>query len=293
MSSAQPIARASPIGVSARLSGWLTLARVSNSPTVASNVAAGAALAGALEPSGAIGLLVTAMVLFYTAGMLLNDLCDFRWDLAHRTDRPLVQGVVSRPAAASATLALFVLGSALLWLVGPRAFLSGLILIAFIVLYDAWHKGNPLSPLVMAACRLLVYVTAFATFAWPPTWMLFVGGGLLVAHLVGLTAIAKSESRPTVVGYWPAAMLFLPPVFFLTQVPLLAIVEAAWVGHCMRYVYRRSERRIGAAVARLIAGISLVDLLVLAAVGATLPVLALALFAFGLTLLLQRYVEGT
>jgi hypothetical protein len=291
--SAQPIASASPMTASARLAGWLTLARVSNSPTVASDVLAGAALAGALEPSGSIALLVIAMVVFYTAGMLLNDVCDFRWDLTHRPDRPLVQGVVARSAAASATLALFVLGSALLWLVGPRAFLSGLILIGFIVLYDVWHKGNPLSPLVMAACRLLVYVTAFATFAWPPTWMLLVAGSLLAAHLVGLTAIAKSESRPTVTGYWPAALLCLPPLYFLTQVPVLAILEAAWVGYCIRFVYRRTERRIGAAIARLIAGISLVDLLVLAAVGAPPPLLALALFAFGLTLLLQRYVEGT
>jgi hypothetical protein len=58
-------------------------------------------------------------------------------------------------------------------------------------------------------------------------------------------------------------------------------------------VYRRTERRIGAAIARLIAGISLIDLLVLAAVGAPPPTLVLALLAFGLTLLLQRYVEGT
>jgi hypothetical protein len=293
MSSAQSVARASSSTVSARLVGWLTLARVSNSPTVASDVLAGAALAGAVEPSGAIGLLILAMVVFYTAGMLLNDVCDFRWDLAHRPDRPLVQGVVSRSAALVATLGLFALGSTLLWLVGPRAFLSGLVLIGVIVLYDTWHKTNPLSPLVMAACRLLVYVTAFVAFAWPPTPMLLIAGGLLVVHLVGLTAIAKSESRPTVTGYWPAALLFLPPLFFLTRVPVLAVAEAAWVAYCVRFVYRRTERRIGVAIAWLIAGISLVDLLVLATVGAPPLMLAFALLAFGLTLLLQRYVEGT
>jgi 4-hydroxybenzoate polyprenyltransferase len=276
-----------------RLAGWLTLARISNSPTVASNVLAGAAVAGVLEPSASIGLLVVAMVAFYTAGMLLNDVCDFNWDTAHRPDRPLVRGVVSRPAALSATIALFALGSGLLWLIGPRALLSGLILIGCIVVYDAWHKSNPLSPLIMAACRLMVYVTAFVAFAWPPTPMLYIAGGLLVVHLVGLTALAKSESRPTVIGYWPTALLALPPLFFALQVPLLAIAEAAWVGYSVSFVYRRTERRIGAAIARLIAGISLVDLLVLAAVGAPPLMLGLALLAFGLTLLLQRYVEGT
>src|SRR6185503_3668623 len=91
-------------------SAWLTMARISNSPTVVTNVLAGAAVAGALEPSAPIALLVVAMVVFYTAGMLLNDVCDFSWDLTHRPDRPLVAGAVSRQAALVASIALFVLG---------------------------------------------------------------------------------------------------------------------------------------------------------------------------------------
>ena len=293
MSSAQTIASPSPAPLAARLFGWLTLARISNSPTVASDVLAGAALAGAVEPRPSLGLLVLAMVMFYTAGMLLNDVCDYHWDLQHRPDRPIVRGVVSRQAAALATLGLFALGSGLLWLVGPRAFVSGLVLIGFIVLYDTWHKSNPLSPLVMAACRLLVYVTAFLAFAETPTPMLIAAGGLLVAHLVGLTAIAKSESRPSLIGYWPAALLCLPPLFFVVQTPVLAIAEAAWVGYSIHFVYRPVDRRIGTAIGHLIAGISLVDLLVLAAMSAPPTMLALALLAFVVTLVFQRYVEGT
>src|SRR5204863_5458103 len=141
------------------------------------------------------------------AGMLLNDVCDYGWDTTHRPDRPLVVGAVSRQAALAATVALFAVGEVLLWLVGPRPVAAGLLLIGLIVLYDVWHKSNPLSPLVMAGCRLMVYVGAFVAFAWPPTTLLAICGGLLVLHLVGLTAIAKSEARPNVVGYWPAALL--------------------------------------------------------------------------------------
>jgi 4-hydroxybenzoate polyprenyltransferase len=297
VSSAQSALRTSGAPLSTRLSGWLTLARVSNSPTVASNVLAGAALAGVVEPNRSTGLLVLAMVAFYTAGMLLNDVCDYGWDMRHRPDRPLVVGLISRRAATVATVVLFGAGGVLLWLVGARALLIGVVLAGLIVLYDAWHKTNPFSPLVMAACRLMVYVGAFAAFAWPPTPMLAIAGGLLVAHLVGLTAIAKSEARPTVVGYWPAALLFLPPLFFATQIgtiaPVLAVLEAAWVVYSIRFVYRPTDRRIGAAIARLIAGISLLDTLVLASLGAGTVLLVLGLAAFGLTLLLQRYVEGT
>ena len=293
VSSAPTVARLTPGGLSARLAAWLTLARVSNSPTVASNVLAGAALGGVLVPTASVGLLVVAMVAFYTAGMLLNDVCDYQWDFTHRPDRPLVQGVVARQTTLVVTFVLFGVASLLLWVVEPRAFLGGLVLIGCIVAYDLWHKSNPLSPLVMAACRLLVYVIAFAAFAWPPTPMLLVAGSLLVVHVVGLTAIARSEVQPKLVGYWPAALLGLPPLVFMTQVPIPAVLEAAWVGYSIRCVYRPTGRRIGVAIAQLIAGISLIDALVLVAAGAPPLTVAVALCAFGLTLLLQRYVQGT
>jgi 4-hydroxybenzoate polyprenyltransferase len=297
MSSAQSALRQPRFDLSARLAGWLTLARISNSPTVASNVLAGAAVAGAVEPSGSLALLVVAMVAFYTAGMLLNDVCDYRWDLSHRPDRPLVVGVVSRSAVIAATIGLFGFGGVLLWLVGPRALLSGGVLLALIVAYDVWHKSNPLSPLVMAACRVMVYVVAFSAFAWPPTLNLVLAGGALVVYLVGLTAIAKSEARPTVGGYWPAAFCFAPAAYFVAELrslaPILAIAHAGWVFSSIRLVYRKRDRRIGPAIAQLIAGISLVDAMVLAANNAPPPIIGLAVLAFGLTLLLQHYVEGT
>jgi 4-hydroxybenzoate polyprenyltransferase len=245
MSSAESALRAPHGGAGARLSGWLTLARVSNTPTVVSNVLAGAAVAGVLGIESRVVLLMVAMVAFYTAGMLLNDLCDYRWDLEHRPDRPLVTGLVSRSAVTLVTSALFGVGAALLWLVGPGAFVGGVVLIGLIALYDVWHKTNPLSPLVMAGCRVMVYVTAFAAFAWPPTLGLYVASAAMVVYLVGLTTIAKSGRYP------------------------------------------------GAVIARLIAGISILDAVVLALSGAGLALIAIAVLCGVLTLGLQRWVEGT
>jgi 4-hydroxybenzoate polyprenyltransferase len=282
----------------ASLGDWLALARISNTPTVVSNVAAGAALASALRLDWAVAMVAAAMVLFYTAGMVLNDLFDFDWDLRHRPDRPLASGAISRAAAASAGLGLLAGGAALLGLVGPRAFLSGLVLIVLIVFYDAWHKTNPLSPLVMALCRLLVYVTAFVAFGWPLSRDLLIAGGLLLAYVMGLTAIAKSESRPGLVGYWPAGLVLLPAVYFgarpqpLWLLPL-ALLFAVWVAHCLSFVYRTQGRDIGTAIARLIAGISLLDGLVVVASAGAAGGVVIPLAAFGLTLWLQRHVQGT
>lgn len=279
------------------LKSWLTLARVSNSPTVVSNVLAGAALAGIYELNERVIMLMVAMVLYYTAGMVLNDVCDSRWDNEHRPTRPIPSGAVTRNVAIGAVVALFAVGSAILWFVAPAALLSGLVLIGVIAFYDVWHKSNPLSPVVMAACRVMVYVTAFVSFAWPLSERLIAASIIMVLYMVGLTAIAKSEVRPKMTGYWPASILLAGPVFFALRSPsaltfALAGALIAWTLISLQTVYRPEDRNIGAAIANLIAGISILDALVMASSGAVSTISG-AMVAFALTLLFQKYVEGT
>jgi 4-hydroxybenzoate polyprenyltransferase len=280
-----------------RIYGYFALARISNSPTVLSNTLAGAALAGAIRPNARMVLVASAMVLFYTAGMFLNDLLDYAIDCRERPERPLPAGLVARAEAAAIVAILFGLGGAILWTVGVGPFRAGLALIALIILYDAWHKTNPLSPLIMAGNRALVYVVAFLAFAGQLTGELLAWASLLALYIVGLTAIAKSERRPSVANYWPAAALFLPGLYFVIRLPQLAalpllLLFAGWVAYSISFVYRRQARSVGGAVGRLIAGVALLDALALAAMGATFGVV-LALAAFGLTLFFQRYIKGT
>lgn len=279
------------------LYGHISLARISNSPTVASNVLAGAALAGVLHPDASVLLLMVALILFYTAGMYLNDLFDFEIDRRERPERPLPSGVVSKQSATLMVVLLFGLGSILLWLVSSTAFWSGLILIGLIVLYDAWHKTNPLSPVLMASTRMMVYLIAFLAFSTTLTGALLIWTGLLGLYIIGLTYIAKLESRPGLMRYWPGVLLFLPVLYTLVQWPsvpplITALAFGGWVAYSLTFLYRRERRSIGGAVARLIAGVSLLDGLVLALMGSVAGTL-LAVLAFGLTLTLQRYVKGT
>ena len=280
-----------------RLRGYLALARISNSPTVVSDALAGAALGGALWPDGRVLAVAAAMVLFYTAGMVLNDLCDYAVDCEQRPERPLPAGVVSRAEATVTVAALFILGSALLWLTGPAAFASGLALIAVIVVYDLWHKTNPLSPLLMAAARALVYITAGIAVAGVLPNQVLIWAALLFVYVVGLTAIAKAEAGSGLAGYWPAALLALPAIGFVVAMPhpatwLLLALFAVWTIYAASFVYRGEGRSIGRAVGYLIAGISLLDALALAVAGATIGV-AVALVAWAGTLFLQRYIKGT
>jgi 4-hydroxybenzoate polyprenyltransferase len=280
-----------------RLHSYLALARISNSPTVVTNVLAGAALAGVPRPGVTIALLAVAMVLFYTAGMFLNDLCDYATDLRERPERPLTSGAISRTEAAIAIVAMFVVGSALLLYVGPIPFASGLVLIAVIVLYDVWHKTNPFGPLVMALARAMVYVTAFLAFSTGLSALPIVPVGLAALYVVSLTYIAKSETGPAVKRFWPVVALLLPAAYFAFQISsaillLVPVLFAGWVAYGASFAYRHRGRNIGGAVGRLIAGIALYDGLVLAAAGAVTGVV-MALAAFGATLFFQRYIRGT
>jgi 4-hydroxybenzoate polyprenyltransferase len=172
-------------------SAWLQLARVSNTPTVVSNTVAGAVLASTAAEIGEVAVVAGSMALFYTAGMVLNDLLDFDVDVRERPERPLPSGAVSRPAALTAVIGLFAAGEALLLLAGTKPFLAGLGLIALIVLYDAWHKGNPLSPVLMGACRALVYfIAALAVTAEVPTDVA-AAAAVLLLYVASLTLVAK------------------------------------------------------------------------------------------------------
>src|SRR6185503_18959111 len=163
---------------------WLQLARISNTPTVVSNTVAGAALVAASPDAGTVAVVAIAMALFYTAGMVLNDVMDLEIDQRDRPERPLPSGRISSGAALFAAVALFVAGEALLAVVGWEAAVVGLALIALIVLYDSWHKGNAISPVLMGGCRALVYVIAGLAISESLPWELWAGAGMLLLYIV-------------------------------------------------------------------------------------------------------------
>lgn len=282
-------------GVRARATAHLSLARISNAPTVVSNVLAGAALASvtASVTFGGTVLLAVALVLYYTAGMYLNDLFDLELDRLERPERPLPSGRLSRNEALGTTVLLFSIGTFCLSLLGTAPLVSGLILVLLIVLYDAWHKTNPLSPVLMASTRAMVYVTAFVAFAPSLTFALLFWALLLGLYIVGLTYIAKTETD-SLTGYWPAALLYLPALFGALVLPWagfwLPLVLALWVTYSASFIYL--SRQVGQAIGQLIAGVSLLDALVILLFGTAGGVIW-ALLAFGSTLFLQRYIRGT
>jgi 4-hydroxybenzoate polyprenyltransferase len=199
-----------------RLQIALRLGRVSNVPTVFTNVAAGLALAGSHPLSPLFVALSMAVALFYVGGMYLNDAFDARWDAAHRPERPIPAGQVKAATVYIAGFAMLAAGAALVALVvDTRAPLwAALVLASLIVLYDLSHKGNPLAPLVMAACRVAVYALAALSVApWPPARPVFIGATALFLYLVFLSTLARKETLhpklPKMIGSLVAGIALL------------------------------------------------------------------------------------
>ena len=275
----------------------LTLGRVSNLPTVWTNTLAGVLLAGA-RPGPELALVVLAFSLFYAGGMFLNDAFDSPWDARERPERPIPSGAAGAREVFLWGFGLLAAGVLVLALFGREAAMAGMALAGGITFYDWNHKANPLSPVVMGLCRALIYVGAALCYTVVLPGALWWGSLVLVCYLIGLTYIAKQETLARVENLWPLAFLAVPVLYgawLIAAAPLAApfwVLFCAWMALALWLLRRRRRGDIPRAVVSLIAGISLLDALLIAASG--LPGLALAALAgFGVTLFLQRYIAGT
>ena len=222
---------------------YLLLARVSNLPTVWTNVMAALFAAGVWPDP--FGLTAAAMSLFYMGGMFLNDAFDAPFDAASRDDRPIPAGDVPRSEVFIAGFVLL-LGGELLLIRQPHPIPAlgwGLALAGAITFYDFRHKGRWFGPVVMGLCRALIYciAAAGATGAVPTT--VIVAAVVMWAYVIALTVVAKTA-------------------------------------------------KLGYAVPWLIAGICLVDAVMIAMAGDPNHAM-IAATGFVLTVLFQRIVPGT
>ena len=207
---------------SSPLTTALRLGRVSNVPTVWTNVATGVALTGATLQPPLLVLLGFAVSLFYVGGMYLNDAFDAAWDRQNRPERPIPSGLVR---ARTVFLAGFAMLAAGLVIVACSTttrppFYAALILCLLIVLYDFSHKGNPLSPLIMALCRVAVYVlSALAVAPLPLPRGVYLGAAALFLYLVFLSTLARKETLhprlPRMIGSLVAGIALLDAALLL------------------------------------------------------------------------------
>lgn len=290
---------------------WLELARLSNAPTIVSNVLVGWAMGmrGADEASwgGAMPMTV-GVLLLYVGGMALNDIMDQQTDQKERPKQPIPSGRISRTEAEVFAAACVLAGLALIASQGWIAARSGVALVAAIILYNAIHLRTALSVAIMGLCRALVYITSACAFGVPEDWTPLASlAAALAAYVIVFSLMARTEAaRPTAGSdpyHWPFRVLPYLPVAALGGVraaglwepSLLTFLAAAafvlWM-LCTGLIWQSRDFRPAHPVAMWIAGISLLDMYHLTRLDQ--PVAALiAAGCFVLTLLAQRSVPGT
>jgi len=212
------------------LRDYLELVRLPNLFTAMADVAMGMLLVWSDEPVDTfiLGLLMTASVLLYAAGVVLNDVFDYQVDLVERPWRPLPSGRISRAMARHIGWQLLLAGLLPGWFVILRTgtFRTGAVavgLAACIVLYDALLKRTPLGPLAMGGCRMLNVMLGMSVSPLPWAgyhWLVAAAIGL---YVTGVTWLARTEARKSHRGHLAAATLvILAGIALLSCFPLCA-----------------------------------------------------------------------
>jgi 4-hydroxybenzoate polyprenyltransferase len=298
-----------------------SMGRVSNLPTILSNVTVGYYLGGGqIESNPQPWLIATAAIAcFYEGGMVLNAICDYSVDLRERPERPLPSGRFSKFSAVLITFFLFLSGLGLVTYFLPQAFLLSVLLMGLIVTYNLVHTQFGLAPLLMGACRGCVYLIAATVAGWsglksltdflpaPLTQIRAHGLSSVLIMALGLTLYIAAVSfiaRDEVKSSWSKVQS--ASAFAVLGVVLWPILFAGhwdgilFVGFLPVFYWfvktevqlLRKKTSVPKAVGSMLAGISLWDALVLATVQ-SVSGMCLAWVCFGGARLWQRRIQST
>jgi 4-hydroxybenzoate polyprenyltransferase len=297
-----------------QLKSWLLLGRVSNLPTVWSNVLAAALVARQClaEPGLSYSALtwvgaLLSLSMMYLGGMFLNDAFDVQWDRENNNPRPLVTGEIPVRQAWTLGLGLLTLGVALSSYTqlmsqntGISAWCAGTALAVVILSYNGVHKRFKHSAFLMGLCRMGVYVVAAILLA-ELSWLFLLAAVSLCFYIASITYIARGEHQNALLNKWPLLLLFFPlfsayylasrfnsigVYFILFSVFFTAIITQR------AHALMKGTLPVKAAVGALLAGIPLVDGLLLASASAWWPALACVVLFFCLPYL-HRWVTPT
>jgi hypothetical protein len=275
----------------------LVLGRASNLPTVWSNCLAAWILAEGGNWTRFLALTVGATLL-YLGGMYLNDAFDEDFDRQHRRERPIPNGQIKAALVWQIGFGLLSAGFLCVAWLGSLTAVLAVLLVAAILLYDWLHKMVALSPVLMALCRVFLFLMAASATEWGLNGISVWSGLALGCYIVGLSYVAKKESLPGVLQFWPLLFLAAPLLLGwlvndynhrLSGIGLM-LVLVIWVATRLRYLFRAADRNVGYCVSGLLAGIVLTDLL---AVGLSWQSALVFGLLFLAALLFQRFIPAT
>ncbi len=274
------------------LSALLETGRVSNLPTVWSNLFLGYSIAGFCG-IGSLMLLCLAGSLLYVGGCFLGDARDLSFDAQHRPSRPIPSGVLSEIGvwvSGAAMLLLGALGFLFLSTDTISFFYGAFPLFLVILCYALFHKVSPAIGLpLIGCCRGLLLWSAYLCFSTSPTHsplyiaLCCVG---LTLYTVCFASVARLESSDKKISFGSflkiimlgcaAVPLALPwesdSNLLILLVALLLYI--AW----LLLAFRKLSKNKGAYVSGCLSGFALLDCVYVSGFGLSPALICLALF---------------
>jgi 4-hydroxybenzoate polyprenyltransferase len=265
-----------------------------------------------------LALLIATSAALYTAGMVLNDLFDYRVDAVERPFRPLPSGQISLAAAKNLGFGLLIVGLMIGWVfeavvVNSQTHLIAMLLVIAIVGYDIALKKTILGPLAMGACRFLNVLLGMSAVPRPGLFDIFSTGELLAAagigvYIVGVTWFARSEAETSPRVSLMAAMgimtggvivlaasaVYVPKLTIELHIYwlLLALLSFSVLRRCAAAALDPRPEKVQAAVKHSILSLIWLDAATAIAVAGPLPGLAIAALLIP-ALILGRWVYST
>lgn len=324
-----------------RIRALLATARIANVPSVVINVLTGMYSMGFLFDTDTpcwdqqTILPVIAACCLYLAGNFLNDWYDVAWDREHRPERAIPSGLLRRDLYLGIAIVLVIIGGMMTWQVSKTVCFTYAIILCLVIAYTLLHKRHAYSIWIMGACRAGLYVLGMGAMSAGfrvlrdlfTGWQDWQGVAIAIAillpvlgmfsYIAGISLLARYESRPADLSStkWIAALLLLFPLCthlapWVGAIYLGFPLSESWVG-CFGILpflgwtlfVVCSNATVGQKVARLLAGIALVDSLywlsmgwaeyAMMGYGVILWFSLLPLLAFVLALLLQKIAPAT
>ena len=292
---------------------WMNMLRISNSPTIVSNIMVGVALAiiahqdqwsthvnsPPLQITKPLLIVIVLLLLLYFAGMVLNDAFDAKRDKEIRPDRPIPQGIITAKQAWIAGFTIIAAATLLAFKISVAAGISTLILSFCILLYTFLHHFPVAAIPLMAMCRALVYVVAVAAFSVEnPGAILLIYCGIIALYTAILTLIGTFENNKRTRYSWmiwialfPAA---LPIILYSRYSPIAWFAFFAftiWMFLAWRNFLPPENKSIS-GMHKLLSGFALLDCILIASIGEFF-IMIISAMCFVFTVAAHRKIIGT
>lgn len=287
--------------------------RISNSPTIVSNVMVGVALAivahqeqwstqmypPALQFGKPLLFIIVVLLLLYFAGMVLNDAFDAKRDREIRPERPIPQGVITAKQAWITGLVMVAIATLLAFKIGVATGLSTLALAFTILLYTFLHHFPVAAIPLMAICRGLVYVIAVSAFSLQNQGaILLIYCGIIASYTAILTLVGTSEHEKQTRYSWVIFMTLLPAVLPIVLYGIYSpiawfafIAFVIWILFAWRNFLAPDSSPIS-GMHKLLSGFALLDCILIASIGEYF-IMIISAICFVFTVAAHRKILGT